>query len=208
MLTNVAGYEYAIGYVSLGSISDAIKVMKIDGVEATPENVKNGTYKIARPFNIATKGEPTGLARDFITYILSSEGQEVVANSYISITDDAPAYNGDKPAGKIVVAGSSSVTPIMEKLKEPYEQVNPNAEIENQLSDSTAGMNAAIDGTCDIGMASRSLKDSEKEQLNGIEIALDGIAIITNSANTIDNLTTENVKDIFTGEITIWSDIQ
>lgn len=208
MLTNVAGDEYAIGYVSLGSLNDSIKAMKIDEIEATPENVKNGAYKIARPFNIATKGEPTGLAKDFITYILSAEGQEVVAKSYIAITDNAPSYNGDQPTGKIVVAGSSSVTPIMEKLKEAYEQVNPNAEIEIQMSDSTAGMNAAIDGTCDIGMASRSLKDSEKEQLEGIEIALDGIAIITNSGNSIDNLTTETVKEIFTGEVTMWSEIQ
>lgn len=208
MLTNVAGDEYAIGYVSLGSLNDSIKAMKIDEIEATSENVKNRAYKIARPFNIATKGEPTGLAKDFITYILSAEGQEVVAKSYIAITDNAPSYNGDQLAGKIVVAGSSSVTPIMEKLKEAYEQVNPNAEIEIQMSDSTAGMNAAIDGTCDIGMASRSLKDSEKEQLEGIEIALDGIAIITNSGNSIDNLTTETVKEIFTGEVTMWSEIQ
>lgn len=208
MLTNVAGDEYAIGYVSLGSLNDTIKPLKIDGVEPNAENVKNGTYKIARPFNIATKGEPTGLAKDFIIYILSAEGQKVVGDSYIAIRDDAPSYSGDKPAGKIVVAGSSSVTPIMEKLKEGYAKVNPNAEIEIQMSDSTAGMNAAIDGTCDIGMASRSLKDSEKEQLEGLEIALDGIAVIANSQNSIDELTSQNVKDIFTGNIIMWNEIK
>lgn len=208
MLTNVAGDEYAIGYVSLGSLNDTIKPLKIDGVEPNTENVKNGTYKIARPFNIATKGEPTGLAKDFIIYILSAEGQKVVGDSYIAIRDDAPSYSGDKPAGKIVVAGSSSVTPIMEKLKEGYAKVNPNAEIEIQMSDSTAGMNAAIDGTCDIGMASRSLKDSEKEQLEGLEIALDGIAVIANSQNSIDELTSQNVKDIFTGNIIMWNEIK
>ncbi|HHX60896.1 MAG TPA: phosphate ABC transporter substrate-binding protein [Epulopiscium sp.] len=208
MLANVSGDELAIGYISLGSVNESIKAMKIDGVEPTSKNVKNGTYKIARPFNIAIKGDATGLTKDFIIYILSAEGQEVVAESYIPITDGAPKYSGDAPAGKIVVAGSSSVTPIMEKLKEAYELINPNAEIEIQLSDSTSGMNAAIDGICDIGMASRSLKDSEKEALNGIEIAIDGIAVIANKTNSRDDLTTENVKDIFTGAVTKWSEIR
>lgn len=208
MLTDVSGDDLAIGYISLGSLNDSIKALKIDGVEPTSENVKSGDYKVARPFNIATKGEPTGLAKDFIDYILSAEGQVVVSESYISVTDEAPSYTGGQLEGKIVVAGSSSVTPVMEKLKEAYELLNPAAEIEIQLSDSTSGMNAAIDGICDIGMASRSLKDSEKEVLNDTEIAIDGIAIIANKANTIDNLTTENVKDIFTGVVTKWSEIK
>jgi len=208
MLTNVAGDAYAIGYVSIGSLNDSIRAFKIDGIEATAENVKNGTYPIARPFNIATKGEPTDLAKDFIGYILSEEGQVVVDQSYIRISDDAPAYFGTQPSGKIVIAGSSSVTPIMEKLAEAYLKINSNAEIEIQMSDSTSGMNAAIDGTCDIGMASRELKDSEKEQLKGIEIALDGIAVISNTKNTIDNLTSENVRNIFTGTITKWNELE
>ncbi len=207
MLTNVSGDEEAIGYLSLGSLNTSIKALKIDGVPPTVETIKSGDYKIARPFNIATKEEPTGLAKDFITYILSAQGQKVVSESYISIMDDAPEYAGDKPAGKLVVAGSSSVTPIMEKLKEAYEAINTQAEIEIQLSDSTAGMNGLIEGICDIGMASRPLKESEKEVLKGIEIARDGIVIIVNQENPIENLTTENVKDIFTGAITNWNQL-
>ena len=207
VLTNVSGDPYAIGYVSMGSLNDTVKAVNVDGVEATTENVKNGSYVVSRPFNLATKGEPTGLAKDFIDFILSAEGQEVVADGYIKIEDAAQAYSGSKPSGKIVVAGSSSVTPIMEKLKEAYEAINPNAEIEIQMSDSTTGMTSAMEGTCDIGMASRELKDEEAAQLKGIVIALDGIAIIVNPANTVTDLSSDNVKAIFTGEATTWADI-
>ena len=163
MLTNVAGDEYGIGYVSLGSLSSSVKAVKVDGVEATAENVKNGTYKVARPFNIATKSDISDVAQDFIDYILSNEGQEIVSDGYIKINDDAQPYAGSKPAGKIVVAGSSSVSPVMEKLKEAYLKVNTNAEIELQTSDSTAGMTGAIEGTCDIGMASKCYIDSNTD---------------------------------------------
>lgn len=207
MLTSIAGNPYAIGYISLGSLNDTVKAVLIEGVEASTENVKNGTYTVSRPFNIATKGEPTGLAKDFIDFILSSEGQAVVAQSYIAVNDGASAYEGDKPSGKLVIAGSSSVTPIMEKLKEAYAAINPNATIEIQMSDSTAGMTGAIDGTCDIGMSSRALKDSEKETLQGLEIALDGIAVIINNENTIADLTKDQVKSIFTGEAANWSQL-
>ena len=207
MLTTVAGDPYALGYVSLGSLNDTVKAMKIDGVEATTENVVSGDYKVARPFMIATKGEASGLAKDFIDFILSREGQEVISDGYIMVNDAADAYAGTKPSGRIVVAGSSSVTPIMEKLREAYLKINPSAEIEVQQSDSTAGMQGAIDGVCDIGMASRELKDSEKEQLTGIQIAIDGIAVIANPQNTIDNLTSEQVNRIYTGEVTNWSEI-
>lgn len=207
MLTNVSGDEYGIGYVSLGSLSSSVKAVKVDGVEATSENIKNGTYKVARPFNIATKADVSEAAQDFIDYILSSEGQEIVSDGYIKINDDATSYAGTKPAGKIVIAGSSSVSPIMEKLKEGYLAVNTNAEIELQTSDSTAGMTGAIEGTCDIGMASRELKDSEKETLTATAIALDGIAVIVNSENPIDNMTSEDIKAVFTGTKTMWSEI-
>ena len=222
MLTNVSGDEYGIGYVSLGSLSSSVKAVDVDGVEATAENIKNGTYKIfrpfnivtndnlsevARPFNIATKAEISDVAQDFIDFILSADGQEIVSNGYIKVDDNAAPYAGTKPAGKIVVAGSSSVSPVMEKLKEAYLAVNTNAEIELQTSDSTAGMTGAIEGTCDIGMASRDLKDSEKETLTATAIALDGIAIIVNPANPIENITSEQVKDIFTGAKTMWSEI-
>lgn len=207
MLTNVSGDEYGIGYVSLGSLSSSVKAVKVDGVEATAENVKNGKYKVARPFNIATKAKISEVAQDFIDFILSSEGQKIVSNGYIKVNDNAAPYAGKKPAGKVVIAGSSSVSPVMEKLKEAYLAVNTNAEIELQTSDSTAGMTGAIEGTCDIGMASRDLKDSEKETLKATAIALDGIAVIVNPVNPIENLTSENVKDIFTGEKTTWSEI-
>lgn len=209
MITNISNDPYAIGYISLGSLSGTIKAVNIDGAAASAENVKNGTYKVQRPFNIATKEDTSDLTKDFIDFILSKEGQDVVtANKYIAVADDAPVYSGDKPSGKIVIVGSSSVTPVMEKLKEAYLAVNPGANIEIQMSDSTAGMTAAMDGTCDIGMASRELKDSEKEQLTGTAIAIDGIAIIVNNENPLDNLTSEQIRSIFTGESIKWSDIQ
>lgn len=209
MMTTVAGNEAAIGYSSMGSLNDTVKALKVDGVEATVENIKSGDYKVSRPFNIATKGEVSEVAQDFISYILSAEGQAVVSeNGYIPL-DDAPAYAGKQVSGKIVVAGSSSVTPVMEKLKEAYAALNPNAEIEIQQSDSTTGMQSAIDGVCDIGMASRALKDSELEAgLTGTTIAMDGIAIIVNPANPVDSMTVEEIEQIFTGAVTTWEGFQ
>lgn len=208
MMTNIANNPYAVGYISLGSLNGTIKAVDIDGVKASVENVKNGTYKIQRPFNIAVKGEATGLAKDFIDFILSDAGQSVVlANNYISASESAPAFSSSNPSGRIVVAGSSSVTPIMEKLREEYLSVNSSAVIEIQMSDSTAGMTSALNGTCDIGMASRELKDSEKADLTDIIIALDGIAVIVNNQNTVTNLSSEQVKNIFTGSTVKWSDV-
>lgn len=207
VLTTVAGDESAIGYVSLGSLNDTVKALKIDGVEASAENIKAGTYTVSRPFNIATKGEPTGLTKDFIDFILSAEGQAVVSESYISINDEAQPFAGEKPEGKLVVAGSSSVSPVMEKLAEAYMAINPAATIEIQTSDSTTGMQAAMDGTCDIGMASRELKESETAELTPTVIALDGVAVVVNNANPLEEATSEQIKSIFTGETTVWSDI-
>lgn len=209
MMTTVAGDESAIGYISLGSLNDTVKALQIDGVDATVENIKNGTYTLARPFNIATKEGLSEAAQDFVNYIMSAEGQQVIAdNKYIPL-DDAPAYEGKQVSGKIVVAGSSSVTPVMQKLAEAYQVVNPNAEIEVQQSDSTTGMQSAIDGICDIGMASRDLKDSEKEAgLNGQTIAMDGIAVIVNQNNDLTTLTLAQVKSIFTGEATEWENVK
>ena len=209
MMSTVAGNEYAIGYVSLGSLGDSVKAVKIDGAEATEENIKAGTYKVSRPFNIATKDEISDIAQDFINFILSEEGQKVVSeNGYISL-DDVKPYESNGATGKVVVAGSSSVTPVMEKLQEAYLAINTGAEIEVQQSDSTTGMTAAAEGTCDIGMASRELKDSELEAgLIPTVIAMDGIAVIVNQENPVDNLTAENVKNIYTGEATVWSDVE
>ena len=209
MMTTVAGDPSAIGYISLGSLNETVKALQIEGVEATVENIKAGTYTLSRPFNIATKEGLSEVAADFVSYILSAEGQAVIAeNGYIPL-DDAPAYAGKQVAGKVVVAGSSSVTPVMEKLKEAYAAVNPNAEIEVQQSDSTTGMQSAIDGVCDIGMASRDLKDSELEAgLTGTTIAMDGIAIIVNPANPVESMTVEEIEQIFTGAVTTWEGFQ
>jgi len=208
MMSTVAGDVDAIGYISLGSLNDSVKAVKIDGVEATAENIKSGEYKVSRPFNIATNGEVSDVAQDFIDYILSPEGQAVIEeNGYISI-DDVKDAESTQPEGKIVVAGSSSVTPVMEKLKEAYAEVNPNAEIEIQQSDSTTGMTSAIDGICDIGMASRELKDEELEAgLTSTTIANDGIAIIVNNDNPTDDLSVDQVKSIYVGETTTWGDL-
>lgn len=209
MMTTVAGNQYAIGYASLGSINDTIKALPVDGAEPTVENVKNDTYKISRPFNIATKSDVSDAAQDFINFILSTQGQQVVAdNGYISL-DDTKEFTSSKPTDKdkIVVAGSSSVTPVMEKLKEAYNEINPDITIEVQQTDSSSGMQAAMDGTCDIGMASRELKDSELEALTPTVIALDGIAIIVNNENTLQSITSEQVKNIFTGTTTSWDEI-
>lgn len=207
MMTNIANDTYAIGYISLGSMNSSVKALEIDGAKASAENVKNSSYKISRPFSIATKGAPTGLAADFISFILSKEGQQVIAQSYITIDDNAAAYAGSKPAGKLTIAGSSSVSPIMEKLKEAYTAINPEATLEIQMSDSTSGMTGAIEGSCDIGMASRELKDSEKETLISTPIALDGIAIVVNNNNPLSSLTSEQVKSIFTGKTDSWSEV-
>lgn len=206
VMTNVARDTYAIGYISLGSLNDTVKAVRIEGIAATSENVKKGSYPIARPFNIATKGKPAGLAKDFIDFILSSSGQAIAAKSYIAVNSNAAAFAGSRPSGKIVVAGSSSVTPVMEKLKEEYLRINPNAAIEIQESDSTAGMTAAIDGTCDIGMASRGLKESELAKLTPVQIAIDGIAVIVNKANPLTTLTKEQVRLIYMGKTEKWNE--
>lgn len=209
MMTSVAGNTEAIGYISLGSLNDTVKAVKIDGAEATVDNIKSGTYKIARPFNIATKGEVSDVAQDFIKYIMSEDGQEVVEdNGYISQGNEG-AYESAGLSGKVVVGGSSSVTPVMEKLKEAYVALNPDVTIEVQQSDSTTGMTSAIEGVCDIGMASRDLKDSEIEKgLTGTTIAMDGIAVIVNNDSPVEELSSDSVKGIYTGEITDWADVQ
>ncbi len=208
VMQNVASDPNAIGYISLGSLNETVKAVSVDGVAPSVETVADGSYKVARPFYIATKGEPGELAADFISFILSAEGQAVVGESYIKVDDAAPAFDGALPEGKIVVAGSSSVTPVMEKLVEAYLALNDKATIEIQMSDSTAGMTGAIDGTCDIGMASRELKESEAAELTGTVIAMDGIAVVVNNESDVQNLTSEQVRAIYTGEIEDWADVQ
>lgn len=209
MMTTIAGNTEAIGYISLGSLNDTVKAVKIDGAEASVDNIKSDVYKIARPFNIATKEGLSDVAADFIKFIMSEDGQNVIEeNKYISEGNEG-AYEPANLSGKVVVAGSSSVTPVMEKLKEAYVVLNPNVTIEVQQSDSTTGMTSAIEGVCDIGMASRDLKDSEIEAgLTGTVIAMDGIAVIVNNDSPVEELSSEAVKAIFTGEVTDWEDVQ
>ena len=208
MMTTVAGDTYAIGYISLGSLNDSVKAVKVAGVEATAENVKSGEYKVARPFNIAwQEAALSDAGKDFIAYILSSEGQEIVnANGYVG-NSEAVAYEAAGVTGKVVVAGSSSVSPVMEKLAEAYMAANTGVEIEIQTSDSTTGMTSAMEGSCEIGMASRELKEAEAAALKSTAIAMDGIAVIVNNENPIEDLTLEQICAIYTGEATAWNEL-
>ena len=208
MLTTVADNEYAIGYVSLGSLNDSVKALKIDGAEATAENIENGSYKVSRPFNIAVKKDLNNkVAKDFMSFIMSTEGQKVVADEKYIAVADVKDYAGTKPSGSCVVGGSSSVSPLMEKLIEAYKAVNPNASIELQTSDSTTGMTSTIEGSYAIGMASRELKEEEAAELEPTVIATDGIAVVVNNANPLDELSADQVKDIYVGNVSTWDEI-
>mgnify|MGYP002678689634 FL=1 len=208
MITSVAGDKQAIGYISLGSLNDSVKALKIDGAAATVDDIKDGSYKIARPFNIVTTGEVSDVAQDFINFIFSEEGQKVVEdNGYISQGNQG-AYTASGKSGKVTVAGSSSVTPVMEKLAEAYKALNSDVTVEVQQSDSTTGVTSSIEGVCDIGMASRELKDEETAKgAQGQVIAMDGIAVVVNNDNPVDDLTSEQVKDIYVGDTTDWSEL-
>ena len=210
MLTTVQGDPNAIGYVSLGSLNDKVKAVKIDGAVASVDTVKDGSYKVSRPFNIVTGENLSDLASDFITYIMSAQGQEVIEEEgYISEGNQGDYTAPQGLSGTITVAGSSSVTPVMEKLAEAYEVLNPDVQIDVQQSDSTTGVNNAIEGLCDIGMASRDLKDSELDSgVKGTKICIDGIAVIVNNDNSLENLTSDQVMKIFTGEITSFSEVK
>ena len=209
MITTVTGNPNAIGYISLGALNDDVKAVQIDGVDATVDNINNGSYKISRPFNIATRDGLSEQAQDFINYILSDEGQAVIAEEgYISI-ESTGAYEPAGVSGDIAIAGSSSVTPVMEALREAYIALNPDVNIEIQQSDSSTGMSNVADGLCDIGMASREVRDSELEKgLTPTVIALDGIAVIVNNENPITNLTSEDVYNIYTGVTTTFDEVQ
>ena len=208
MMTSVAGDPNAIGYISLGSLNNTVKAAKIDGADATVANIKDGSYVVSRPFNIAINNNISELGQDFVGFIMSMNGQDIVEKSGYIRMEDTGKYSGTKPSGKLVISGSSSVSPVMEKLIEAYKEINSAAELELQTSDSSTGMKNTIDGICDIGMASREIKDSETSSgLQGITIATDGIAVILNNGSAVENLTKEQIKKIFTGEITKWSDI-
>jgi len=209
MITTVAGNKYAIGYISLGSLNSMVKALKVDGAEPTVANVKNGTYKIVRPFIVVTTASLSALGQDFLNYIMSAEGQAVILNTgYVTVNDAAPAYSGRNQSGTLVVAGSSSVTPVMEKLAEAYEAANPLVDVQIQESDSSTGIAGVTQGICDVGMSSRTLKDSELAQgLTPTVIARDGICVIVNNANALDSITSDSVKDLYTGAITTWGNV-
>lgn len=210
VLTTVETDPYAIGYVSLGTLNAKVKAVKVDGAEATADAIKAGQYKLSRPFNIATKGEATNeVVKDFMAYVLSTEGQQIVTdNGYIAL-DDTKAFEGTQPSGNIVVGGSSSVSPLMEKLIEAYNKVNPNASIDLQTSDSTTGMTSCAEGSYDIGMASRELKQEELDSgLKNTVIATDGIAVIVNKENPTDELSSDAIKSIYTGDTTTWDEVK
>ena len=208
MMTTVAGDKYSIGYISLGSLNDTVKAVKIDGAAASVENIENGSYKISRPFNIVTGDDLSDAAKDFVSFIMSAEGQKVIADAGYIPAAEGEAYSASGASGKVTVHGSSSVTPVMEKLSEAYAAVNSDITVEVQQSDSSTGISDTIDKSCDIGMASRDLKDSETEKgVTGTVIATDGIAVIVNNESTVDSLTSEQVKSIFTGKTTVWKDV-
>ena len=209
MLTTVAGNKNAIGYVSLGSLNDTVQALTIDGAEPTAENVKNGSYKVSRPFNIVTKADLRPAAQDFVNYIQSADGQKIIEDNHYVSQSNTGAFKSSGAKGKVLVAGSSSVTPVMEKLAEAYQKINAGATIEVQQSDSTTGIGSATDGTCDIGMASRALKDTETAKgVNATVIAMDGVAVIVNKANPLKAATTDTVRQIYTGAVTDWADVK
>ena len=209
MLTTVAGDPAAIGYISLGSMNNTVKALDIDGVAATTANVKSGAYAIQRDFNIATMPGISEAAQDFINFIMSAEGQKVIEdNHYIAAVDNASSFKTNNASGKVVVGGSSSVSPVMEKLVEAYATANPNVTVEIQTSDSSVGMSSTIEGVLEIGMASRALKDSELEKgLVPLKIAIDGLAVIVNNDNAVSGMSKDQVQGIFLGEIKNWADI-
>lgn len=209
MMSSVANDANAIGYISLGSLNDTVKAVKIDGAEASVDNVKNGSYKVVRPFNIVLGKKVSDAANDFVSYIMSADGQKIIEdNGYIPVDEKAAAYQASNAKGKVVVGGSSSVSPVMEKLVEAYGKANTNVQVDVQTTDSTTGVSSTVEGSYDIGMASRDLKDDETSQgVEGKTIAKDGIAVIVNNDNSVDELSTDQVKSIFTGETTSWSDI-
>lgn len=209
MMTTVAGDENAIGYISLGSLDDSVKAVKVDGVEPTVEDIKNGSYKVARPFEICIPKDGTSeVAQDFIDYMLSDDGQKIISDEgYISV-ESGKTYEASGKSGKITLAGSTSVSPVMEKLTEAYKKLNPDVTTEIQQTGSSAGIESATEGACDIGMSSRELKPEELDKLQEIQIAMDGICVIVNNNSAVEDLTSDQITKVYTGEITKWSELQ
>ena len=209
VITAVEGDKYGIGYISLGSVSERIKALAVGGAEPSVENVKSGAYSVSRPFLLVTKGTENELIKDFLKFTESVEGQAITNDMHFIGTADSPEeYTASGMSGTIKVAGSTSVAPLMEKLQEAYNELNPDVTFETQAQGSSQGIKAAIDGSYDIGMASRELKDEEASQLNRYVLAIDGIAVIVNNKNPISDLAADDITNIYLGEITKWGGIK
>ena len=213
VMTSVQAEPSAIGYISMGSLNETVKGIAVDGVEPTTDNVKAGTYPISRPFNIVTNGDISAqdeLTQDFVNWVMSADGQAICTEEGYIGDDAAEAYTSTQPSGSLAVGGSSSVSPVMEKLIETYmADVNPNASIDLQTTDSTNGVTGALDGTYNIGMASRAISDDEASQgAVSTQLAMDGIAVIVNTENTVSNISMDSLRGIYTGEVTDWADVQ
>ena len=208
VMTTVAGNRCAVGYISLGSLNETVKPLKIDGVEISVESIHSDEYKLARTFTVAYRGELSETTRDFLDFVLSDAGQAGVASAkYVPVSSGDYRTDGGR-SGKIVIGGSSSVAPVMEKLKEAYRALNPGVEIEVQPSDSTTGALNAIEGIVDLAMASRELKGSEREALTPVVIARDGIAVIVHRDNPIESITLAQLRAVFTGELLSWNEFE
>ena len=213
VMTSVQAEPSAIGYISMGSLNETVKGIAVDGVEPTTDNVKAGTYPISRPFNIVTNGDISAqdeLTQDFVNWVMSADGQAICTEEGYIGDDAAEAYTSTQPSGSLAVGGSSSVSPVMEKLIETYmADVNPNASIDLQTTDSTNGVTGALDGTYQVGMASRAISDDEASQgAVSTQLAMDGIAVIVNTENTVSNISMDSLRGIYTGEVTDWADVQ
>lgn len=209
MMSTVNGNANAIGYVSLGSLSDEVKALSLDGVAPSTQTVKDGSYKLQRPFNIAyNETSLSDAAKDFIRYIMSTQAAEVINEEGYIAMDTAEDYKASGLSGTVTLAGSTSVAPLMNVLADKYEILNPNVKIEIQESGSSAGIQSAIEGAVNIAMSSRNLKDEESKVLASKKIALDGIAVIVNSSNGLNNITSAHLKDIYTGKVTKWEEVK
>lgn len=207
VIGSVAGNEYAMGYISLGSLNDNVRAINVNGAAPTSANVQSGAYPLFRTFYVSVQNDLDSATQSFIDFMLSQEGQAVVSGNYIPVSANAPAFAGENPGGTIVVAGSTSVAPLMERLREAYIAINPNVNIEINVQGTSAGIQASINGTAQIGMSSRALNATELESVNAIAIAYDGLAVIVNNANPLADITTEEIRQIFVGELTRWNEI-
>lgn len=210
VMMSVSGNPDAIGYISLGSLNDTVKAVKVDGVEATADNVKTGKYAVARPFEICYKEDKLDdLSKDFIAFIMSKDGQQIISDNHYIAVEATQSYTASGKKGTISLNGSTSVGPVMEKLAAKYQELNSGVTVQIQQTGSGAGITAVTSDACNIGMSSRALKQEELAKgLSELKIADDGIAVIVNKDSKIDNLTSEQIKKIYLGEIKNWSEIK